>query len=117
MNTEYTSPTQGKSFWPITLVSVSIIIFFISQLKGISQDRENLRTNSTKMEEAVSLNLPKLEEQVGKAKQVQDAVTKLANDLLELSKTDDSAKQIITKYGIKHQTPPGGTDAPATSTP
>lgn len=118
MNTEYSSPSQGKSFLPLTLISVSIIIFFTSQLRAISQAKENLRINKTKMEDAVAVNVPKLDDQVGKAKQVQDVVTKLANDLLELSKTDDAAKQIIGKYGIKHQTPAAGSDAaPASSTP
>ena len=58
MNTEYNSPTQGKSFIPLTLISLSIIIFFGSQLKAISQAKENLRINKTKMDDAVAVNVP-----------------------------------------------------------
>ena len=114
MNTEYEyTPSQDKSFIPLTLLSISVISFFVWQCKDISQKRESIVSNKTKLEDFVQTNVPKLDEQVAKSKQAQDVLQKLVEDLLDISKTDPDAKAIINKYNI-HQQTPSGSAAPAT---
>jgi hypothetical protein len=111
MNSEYPSP-QGKSFIPLTLLSISVIVLFASQLKNVSQARDSVQSSKQKMDDFVTVNVPKLEDALAKSKQGEDVLQKLVVDLLELSKTDDAAKAVVAKYGIKQQAP-AGTPAPS----
>lgn len=110
------SSSSDKSFVPIVLLSLSIIVFFVWQLKIISQDRDTLQTNKQKMEEFEQSTLPKLDDQVGKAKQIQAGLEKLVLDLLDVAKTDSEAKAIVTKYNIQQQAP-AGSPTPASQKP
>jgi len=94
------------------LVSLSIIFLFVWQLKNISQQREALQGSKQKLEDAAQSNLPKLDEQVNKSKQIQTGLEKLVLDLIELAKTDPDAKAIVAKYNIQQQAPPAGAGAP-----
>ena len=109
MNSE---SSNDKSFIPIVLVTLSIIVAFGWQVQRISQDRDNLQANKQKLEEFAQTTLPKLEDQVLKAKQIQAGLEKLVLDLLEAAKTDPDAKAIVTKYNIKQEAPASGA-APA----
>jgi len=111
MNSDSTS-SGGKSFLPIVLISLSLICFFLWQLKIISQNRDNLNTNKQKLDEFVAQNIPRLDDQVKKAEQIQSGLEKLVLDLLELAKTDNDAKAIVTKYNIQ-QNGPAASPAPA----
>lgn len=113
MNSEYTTPStgSGKSFLPLTLISLSVIFFFIWQLKMISENRSNLQTNKSKLEDFVSNNSQKVLDQETKAKQVESSLEKLVLDLLDAAKTDKDAQAIVTKYNIKQQQP-AATPAP-----
>ncbi|MGB8354631.1 MAG: hypothetical protein WCD79_12130 [Chthoniobacteraceae bacterium] len=110
MNSESNS-SSGKSFLPIVLISVSVIIFFGWQWTLISTQRDNLNTTKTKLDEFVTNNIPKLDDQVAKARQVQSGLEKLVLDLLEVAKTDADAKAIVAKYNIQQQAPPAGSTA------
>jgi hypothetical protein len=111
MNSEYIPSTSGKSFLPLTLISLSVIFFFVWQLKMISENRTNLQTNKSKLEDFVSNNSQKVLDQETKAKQVESSLEKLVMDLLEAAKTDPDAKAIVNKYNIKQQAP-AATPAP-----
>lgn len=108
MNTEYTSPSQDKSFIPLLLIGVSLILFFGYQLSEISKARENLQNSKKQIEDFVAVNIPKVNGELTKEQQVEDTLKKLAGDLLDLSKTDDNAKQVVDHLeaaGIKFQAP------------
>ena len=109
MNSE---SSNDKSFIPILLVTLSVIIAFGWQVQRISTDRDNLQGNKQKLEDFVQNTIPKLDDQVAKAKQIQAGLEKLVLDLLEAAKTDADAKAIVTKYNIKQEAPASGA-APA----
>jgi hypothetical protein len=50
---------------------------------------------------------------VDEAKRVQAGLEKLVRGLVELSKTDDAAKKIVTKFGIKVNNPSVPTAIPS----
>ena len=50
---------------------------------------------------------------VDEAKRVQTGLEKLVRGLVELSKTDDAAKKIVTKFGIKLNNPTIPTATPS----
>ena len=50
---------------------------------------------------------------VDQAKKVQGELEKLVRGLVELAKTDEAAKQIVTKFGIKVNNPAVPTETPA----
>lgn len=106
MNSEYDTPGQDKAFLPLTLLSISMILFFSWQLYNISLQSNNLRNNKQKLEDFVSNSVPKLDEQGARAKQVQAGLEKLVLDLLEVAKTDPEAKAIVQKYQIQQQQKP-----------
>jgi hypothetical protein len=104
-----------KSFIPVTLVTLSVIIFFVWQLKNISKQREDLQSAKGKLEELYQTNIPKLDDQVQKSKQIQAGLEKLVLDLLDLAKTDTDARTIVDKYKIEQHNPtaPAGSATPA----
>jgi hypothetical protein len=113
MSSEYNTSGQGKSFLPLTLLSVSLISFFSWQLWIISVQSNNLKDSKQKLEDFVSNSVPKLDEQGARAKQVQAGLEKLVLDLLEVAKTDNEAKAIVQKYQIQQQKPANsGSQAP-----
>jgi len=98
---------------PILLISLSLIFLFAWELKNISQQREALQTSRQKLDDYAQGNMPRLDDQVQKAKQVQAGLEKLVMDLLDVAKTDPEAKAIVDKYKIQQQAPPAGATAPA----
>ena len=106
MNSEITSNSQDKSFIPIVLVSASIIFFFGWQLITISTARGNINTQKKQVDAFAEANLQKYSDAVKKAEQIEGTLSKLANGVYELSKTDDNAKQVVDnlkKLGIQYQ--------------
>jgi hypothetical protein len=119
MNTEYPSPAQGKSFIPLVLVSLSVIFYFAWQLSEISKARENITNSTAQVDKYVNDNMPNYDAAVENAQKADKALSALAKDVIELSKTDDTAKKVmdnLLKVGIKFQTPDAaGVTAPAAS--
>ena len=86
-----------NGFIPLTLIAVSLIIIFGWELVIGSQARRNgarLREQQAPM--------------IEKSKQIQGQLEKIARDLIEVSKTDDDAKALVTKYGINVTNPAPG---------
>ena len=78
-----------NAFVPLVLVAVSVIVILGWELGVGSQARSNgrqLREQQTKL--------------VEQAKQIQTGLEKIARDLVEVARTDDDAKAIVTKYNI-----------------
>jgi ABC-type hemin transport system substrate-binding protein len=83
------SPTYHY-FWPVLLLGLSLLLVFTWEIwVGVA-------TRSTAQQ---------LQEQqvrmVDQAKQAQSGLEKLVRELVDLSKTDDAAKKLVTKFGVK----------------
>lgn len=77
-------------FWPVFLIGMSLVLILVWEIQvGIAT-----RTATGQLRE-------KQTRVVEQAKKVQGELEKLVRGLVELAKTDDSAKQIVTKFGIK----------------
>ncbi len=91
-------------FWPLLLISGSLVLIFAWEIRvGIfaRENAEHLRDQQLRV--------------VDQAKHVQAGLEKLVRGLVDLSATDDAAKKIVTKYGIKIGSNPPA--PPASSSP
>ncbi len=88
----------GKdAFLPLMLLIVSVLLLFIWQVNGFSEQKTALRATIERQDQMVKQSL-----------QVQGSLQKLLSDLLELAKTDPLAQQIVTKHNIQQQAPAAG---------
>lgn len=90
-------------FWPVFLIGMSLVLILVWEIQvGIFSRRnaEQLREQQIRA--------------VDQAKHVQGELEKIVRGLVDLSKTDDAAKRIVTKFGIKVKNPsvPSATPAP-----
>ena len=87
------TPTY-HGFWPVMLIGLSIMLLFIWEVRlGILARQTALQLK----EQQVRL--------VDQAQQVQTRLEKLVRALVELSKTDEEAKKLVAKFGIKLNNP------------
>ena len=87
------SPTY-HGFWPMFLIGLSLLLIFAWEIwVGVDTRRaaQQLQEKQVRM--------------VDQAKQAQASLEKLVRGLVDLSKTDDAAKKVITKFGIKVNNP------------
>jgi hypothetical protein len=83
-------PEHYHGFWPLLLIGCSLALILSWEIRvGFFTRRsaEQLREQQVRV--------------VDQAKRVQAGLEKLVRGLVDLSKTDDAAKKIVTKYGIK----------------
>jgi hypothetical protein len=83
------SPTY-HGFWPVFLIGLSLLLVFAWEIwVGVATRHaaQQLQEQQVRM--------------VDQAKQVQSGLEKLVRELVELSKTDDAAKKLVTKFGVK----------------
>jgi hypothetical protein len=77
-------------FWPVFLIGLSLLLIFGWEIwAGVATRHATQQLQ----EQQVRL--------VDQAKQVQSGLEKLVRELVELSKTDDAAKKLVTKFGVK----------------
>jgi len=90
-------------FWPLLLMGTSLLLILSWEILVGIQTRENAQQTQ---QQQIRL--------VDQAKQVQLGLEKLVRSLVDLSKTDDDAKRLMTKFGIKIGEPaaPGPTPKP-----
>ena len=96
------SPTY-HGFWPMFLIGLSLLLVFAWEIwVGVDTRRaaQQLPEKQVRM--------------VDQAKHAQASLEKLVRGLVDLSKTDDAAKKLITKFGIKVNNPsvPAATPTP-----
>lgn len=102
---------SGKSYYPAILISLSLICFFAYQLHEIAKQHEVINSAQKQLNEIRSTTVPKYEDAMSKALQVEGVLNKLAHDVYDLSdKGDELAKKIVDAHGIKYN-PPAGTPA------
>ena len=90
------------AFWPLLLISVSLVLIFGWEVwVGIltRQSAQRLQEQQVRL--------------VEQATQVQARLEKLVRALVELAKTDDEAKRLVAKFGIKINDPVAPTTAPS----
>lgn len=89
-------------FWPVLLLALSLLFVFSWEI-WVAVDTQ--RSAQQLQEQQVRA--------VDQAKQVQTGLEKLVRGLVELAKTDDAAKALVTKFGIKYNDPTMPTATPA----
>ena len=97
-----TSEPHYHGFWPVFLIGMSLMLILVWEIQvGIATRAATgqLREKQTRV--------------VEQAKKVQGELEKLVRGLVELGKTDEAAKQIVTKFGIKLNNPAVPTETPA----
>ena len=88
-------------FWPMFFIGMSFVLLLVWEIQvGVAtrQNAEQLRVQQVRV--------------VDQAKKVEDELGKLVRGLVELSKTDDAAKRLVTKFGIKLNNPTVPTETP-----
>ncbi|MDA0576793.1 MAG: hypothetical protein O3B24_01705 [Verrucomicrobia bacterium] len=90
-----------SAFWPLCLLGASLFIFLGWQLTESIRQNQQLAI-ATKQQEALA----------GRAAQTESQLQSIMMDLLSLASTDDEAKAIVTKYGIRFN-PPAATEPTA----
>ncbi len=126
-DTEYSAEPQsfaGSLHLPIALIGLAFAIYFFSELRSAGKqadvlkwqlsglDRQTESLSNAKRE--LSGIIMKNDEVVKQAQQIQGQYTNMFNDLLELSKDDKDAKEIVDKWGIKRNgEQPAAQPAPA----
>ena len=95
------APTY-HGFWPVLLIGLSFILVLSWEIRIGMATR---RSAQQLQEQQVRL--------VDEAQRVQNGLEKLVRGLVDLSKTDDEAKKIVTKFGIKVNNPTVPTATPA----
>ena len=118
MNSEEHShqSTSMSTHIPLAILSLAVAIYFGVQLRNTSKQTEIMRwqlgnldkqtENLTAAKKQYAEALSKSEDTVKQADQVQNQYVKLFEDLLELSKTDKDAKEVVEKWGIKKNDAP-----------
>jgi hypothetical protein len=103
-NQPASSSTENISLMlPFALLAAAIAVIMVAQTVNVFKQRSSLRDGSVELTKAYHDREPLVKQ----SKDLQEKLQALVLDLLLLSKTDDEAKQIVTKYNIQQQ----GTEA------
>ena len=89
-------------FWPVLLIGLSLVLVLSWEI-WIGADTR--RSAQQLQEQQVKV--------VDQAKQVQLSLEKLVRGLVDLAKTDENAKKLVTKFGIKLNNPTVPTTTPS----
>ncbi|MDQ3199276.1 MAG: hypothetical protein M3Q46_08855 [Verrucomicrobiota bacterium] len=100
VTTYQTSTYHG--FWPVVLIGLSLLLIFAWEIRVNISTRQSARQMQEKQVRVVD-----------QAQQVQSGLEKLVRGLVDLAKTDDEAKKLVTKFGIKVNDPTVPTSTPA----
>jgi flagellar biosynthesis/type III secretory pathway M-ring protein FliF/YscJ len=106
---------------PVTMLALAIAVFFASQIGAATRSLdtmnwqgENYDKQFKQLEESEKqlIELVKQrEELVGQSKKVQEQYTALLKDVLELSKTDNDAAEVVKKWNIQQGAPAPGSES------
>ena len=110
---------------PLTLLALAAAVFLATQIGAVKRGAKTINwqlgttekqiASTTEAQQQFVEAITKREELVKQSGKVQEQYTALLNDVIELAKTDDDAKKIVTKWGIQRQAPPSGTAGAAPS--
>ena len=111
MSSENQSSYQDKSFIPLLLLSISIIVILAWQLSEISHNREMILAAKKQWEDIDAANTQKYLDAAAKARGFEQVLSNLAQDLTKLAEKDETAKKIVDHYGIQYH--PQASPAPS----
>ncbi|CAN5541272.1 hypothetical protein BH20VER3_BH20VER3_05270 [soil metagenome] len=97
---ESAAPTY-HGFWPVLLLGASLLLIFAWEIRVGMATRQSARQLQEEQVRAVD-----------QAKEVQARLEKLVRGLVDLAKTDDEAKKLVTTFGIKINNPTLPTSTP-----
>ena len=101
MSTEFESdaPRTRTSplFIPFILLAVSVLFSLLWQIASVWAQRSTFLTTKTQLAEAIQ----KREPQAAQAAEIKTRLEALANDLLDLAKTNSNAEAIVKKFEIQ----------------
>ena len=120
MSTESSNPNASL---PLALLACTIAILHASQIGAAKQSASVMKWQSETLEKQVA-NLQAADKQAAEAienrkpvvkqsGELQNQLQTLLNELLDLSKDDKDAQEIIKKWQVQRNTPPAGADAAA----
>lgn len=126
MSTENSSNSEPSAHLPLALIAVTILIILIAQVgaskqsaKFIKWQSENL-TKQIEQAQAVDKQaaeaIKNRETVVKQAGEIQNQLQTLLNDMLEL-KDDKDAQEIMKKWNVQRNAPPGGAPAAGAAAP
>jgi hypothetical protein len=111
-------PSSISAHIPVALLALTLAVFFMAQIGAANRGSETMRwqlENSDKAltqvkdsEKQLSELVEKRKDLVEKSQTVQGQYIALFNDVLELSKTDKDAAQVVEKWKIQRNEPPKG---------
>jgi sensor histidine kinase regulating citrate/malate metabolism len=105
-----TSIETASLMLPFALLTAAIAIILVAQTVNVFKQRSSLRDGTVELTKAYHDREPLVKQ----SHDLQEKLQTLVLDLLLLAKTDDEAKQIVTKYNIQQQgTPSAPESAPA----
>ena len=90
---------------PFALLTCAIAVIMISQTVGVFKQRSALKDARVQLTDAIQ----KRETLVKQSAELQEKLKALVVDLIDLAKTDEDAKAIISKYNIQQAAPAAGT--------
>ena len=88
---------------PFILLATGVLFSLVWQIASIQAQRGTFQTTKVQLVEAIQ----KREPQIAQATEIRSRFEALANDLLELAKTNANAAAIVKKYNIQRN--PGAT--------
>ena len=94
-------------FWPALLLVLAFNLFLIVEVYSIG--RVTGRMNQQR--DVVGKRIQQVESQMAAARTWQTMLEGMANDLLELSKTDSDVRKVVDKYQIRKNQPVAAPDA------
>jgi hypothetical protein len=100
MNEQETN--NGFPFWPALFVILALNLFLVTQVHMIWRGTNRLKQQS----EVVSKRIEQAEAQMAPARTWLTMLEGIANDLLELAKTDADVRAVVEKYQIRKNQPP-----------
>lgn len=102
--TQISPPVHSSyhGFWPVLLIGLSVLFIFAWEVRVNMLARESAQKLQ---QQQVTL--------VDQSTKVQVGLEKLARGLVELAKTDEGAKNLVTKFGIKLNNPSVPTTTPS----
>lgn len=122
-----TGPSYSHVQLPLLLLALATAIFLGAQIMAVNRSGKTMRWQLTNLDKQIvnhkdskkqaSEAIIRREEQVKQSNQVQEQYMALLNEVVDLSATDEGARKVVQKWGIRRQSPPAGTDTKEPSKP
>lgn len=96
-DTELPRPRTAQLLLPLILLAIGVLFSLLWQITALQAQRSAFKTSKAQLIETIKVREP----QVAQAAEIKTRLEALANDLLEIAKTNPSADAIVKKYDIQ----------------